>query len=315
MRSRLRVLCIGLFLVIALVGTGCNKATPASQTPSEATQEAPTAPEAPAATNTPRPTATSWPTMPPTSTPAAVPPSTPTPTAALTDTPSPEPTATTEPTATPKPGVSALPSVPKPPAVVASAVLTLLDDVNFAPPLSVHVSANQALEGYKFRVSGTLRNDAAENYAGLGVVATFYTSDGSRYGPIKANLSCLLIAPGDECPFVIEALSKDLVSVMLHPEGYPTSRGAAPLTFSVSGRYQDVVGYVHITGQVRNPNPFAVKNVTVTGALLNAQGEIVSTGMTILVDSVASNGAAAFDVTIKYTPYTNYRLYIQGEPQ
>lgn len=315
MRSRLCVRYIGLLIVIALAATGCNKATPASQTPSEATQEAPTAPAAPAVTNTPRPTATSYPTMPPTSTPTATPPTTPTPTPAPTDTPTPAPTATIEPTATPQPGNSALPPLPKPPAVLSSNALALLEDVNFAPPLSVHVSANQALEGYKYRVSGTVRNDAAENYSGLGVVATFYTSDGRRYGPIKASLACLLIAPGDECPFVIEALSKDLASVMLHPEGYPTPRGAARLTFSVTGRYQDVVGYVHITGQVRNPNPFAVKNVTVVGALLNAQGEIVNTGMTILVDSIAANGAAAFDVTIKYTPYTNYRLYIQGEPQ
>lgn len=318
MRSRLRVLCIGLFLVIVLVATGCNKSTPASQTPSAASQEATTAPAeaaAPAATNTPRPTATSWPTMPPTSAPTVTPPTTPTPTAAPTDTPSPEPTATSEPTATPKPGVSALPSVPKPPAVVASAVLTLLDDANFAPPLSVHVSANQALEGYRFRISGTLRNDAAENYAGLGIVATFYTSDGSRYGPVKANPPCLLLAPGDECPFIVEVLSKDLVSVMLHPEGYPTTRGSAPLTLSGLGRYQDSVGYVHLTGRVHNANPFAVKNVTVSGVLLNGTGEIVSLGMTILVDNVASNGSTTFDIAVKYTPYTNYRFYVQGEPQ
>ena len=66
---------------------------------------------------------------------------------------------------------------------------------------------------------------------------------------------------------------------------------------------------------MRNPNAYAVKNVTINGALLNAQGEIVSTGMAILVDSVAANGSATFDVAIKYVPYANYRLYVQGEPQ
>jgi hypothetical protein len=205
--------------------------------------------------------------------------------------------------------------MPKPPGVVASGVLTLLDDPNYAPPLSIHVSANQALEGYRYRISGVLRNDAAENYAALGVVATFFTDDGSRYGPIMANVPCLLLAPGDECPFVIEAISKNLVSVILHPEGAPTDRGAAPLSVSATGRYQDAVGYVHLTGWVRNPNAFAVKNVTVNGALLNAQGEIVSTGMAILVDSIAANGSTTFDVAIKYVPYATYRLYIQGEPQ
>lgn len=326
MRSRFRVLSyLGLLLMMALVVTGC-KSTTETLVPTEAVQATAAAPvaEAPAVTNTPRPTPTSYPTMPPMSSPTPTFTPSPTPTAAPpTETPEvAEATSTAvPPTATPRAAApktatgSGLPSGPKPPGVVASGALTILDDPNIAPPLSVHVSANQALEGYRYRVSGTLRNDAAENYASLGVVATFFTDDGSRYGPIKANVACLLLTPGDECPFVVEATSKNLVSVILHPEGAPTSRGAAPLTFTVTGRYQDAVGYVHLSGRVNNANPFAVKNVTVNGALLNAQGEIVSTGMTILVDSIAANGSATFDVAIKYVPYANYRLYVQGEPQ
>jgi hypothetical protein len=198
---------------------------------------------------------------------------------------------------------------------VASGVLTVLDDPDVAPPLSIHVSANQALEGHRYRVSGVLRNDADENYAALGVVATFFTAGGARYGPIKVNVACLLLAPGDACPFIVEATSKNLASVILHPEGAPTDRAAAPLIPTATGRYQDAVGYVHLTGRVRNLNAFAVQNVTVNGALLNAQGEIVSTGLAILVDSIPANGSATFDVAIKYVPYANYRLYVHGEPQ
>ncbi|MBN2391925.1 MAG: hypothetical protein JXR84_14450 [Anaerolineae bacterium] len=321
MRTRFRVLSyLGLLFVMTLIVTGC-KSTPAISEPPDAPQATATAPaaEAPAVTNTPRPTPTSYPTMPPMSSPTPTSTASPTPAAAA-DTPMPEfveatPTAV-PPTATPRAAAdSGLPAGPHPPAVVASGALTLLDDPNVAPPLSIHVSANQALEGYRYRVSGVLRNDAAENYAALGVVATFFTDDGSRYGPIKANVPCLLLAPGDACPFVIEATSKNLVSVILHPEGAPTDRGAAPLTVSATGRYQDAVGYVHLTGWVRNPNAYAVKNVTVNGALLNAQGEIVSTGMAILVDSIAANNSATFDVAIKYVPYATYCLYVQGEPQ
>lgn len=322
MRSRFRVLFYLGLLVMTLIVTGC-KSTTETPVPTEAVPATAAAPvvAAPAVTNTPRPTPTSYPTMPPMSSP------TPTSTASPTPTESPAtatpevvdvpPTATAEPAATPRAATvgSGLPAVPKPPAVVTSGALTLLDDPNYAPPLSIHVSANQALEGYRYRVSGVLRNDADENYAALGVVATFFTDDGSRYGPIKVNVACLLLAPDEECPFVVEATSKNLVSVILHPEGAPTSRGAAPLTFTVTSRYQDAVGYVHLTGRVRNLNAYAVKNVTLNGALLSAQGEIVSTGMTILVDSIAANGSATFDVAIKYVPYTNYRLYVQGEPQ
>ncbi|MEJ5308197.1 MAG: FxLYD domain-containing protein [Anaerolineae bacterium] len=319
MRSRFYVLfCLGLLLILAVSGCKSTTETPA---PTEAVQATVAAPmvEAPAVTNTPRPTPTSYPTLPPMSSPTPTFTPSPTPTAEPpTETPEmPEatPTVTAGPTGTPRAGGGdvGLPPLPRPPAVIASGVLALRDDPDVAPPLSIHVSANQALEGYRYRVSGVLRNDASENYAALGVVATFYTPDGSRYGPIKANVACLLLTPGDECPFVIEATSKNLAAVMLHPEGAPTSRVAAPLTFAVTGRYQDAVGYVHITGRVRNPNAYAVKNITVNGALLNAQGEIVATGMTILVDSVPANGAATFDVAIKYEPYANYRLYVQGE--
>ncbi len=318
MRSRFRVLSY-LGLLLMMLVAGCKST--AAPTPAEVVQATATAPvvEIPAVTNTPRPTPTSYPTMPPMSSPTPTFTPSPTPTAAPpTETPElPEatPTVTAGPTATPRAGTvgSGLPAIPRPPAVIATGVLALVADPDVAPPLSIHVSANQALEGYRYRISGVLRNDASENYAALGVVATFYTPDGSRYGPIKANVACLLLTPGDECPFVIEATSKQLASVMLHPEGAPTSRVAAPLTFTVTGRYQDAVGYVHITGRVRNPNAYAVKNVTVNGALLNAQGEIVATGMTILVDSVPANGSATFDVAIKYEPYANYRLYVQGE--
>lgn len=328
MRFRLRNLFyLSLLLVMIVLAAGC-RSTSETPAPTEVVQATTTAPvvEAPAVTNTPRPTPTSHPTMPPMSSPTPISPVSPTPTEAPPmETPSPQtaeavdapPIVTPEPTATLRAAAvgSGLPAIPRPPAVVASGALTLLDDPNVAPPLSIHVSANQALEGHRYRVSGVLRNDADENYATLGVVATFFTDDGSRYGPIKANVTCLLLAPGEECPFVVEATSKNLVSVILHPEGAPTSRGAAPLTFTVTGRYQDVVGYVHLTGRVRNANPYVVKNVTVNGALLNAQGEIVSTGMTILVDSIAANGAATFDVVVKYVPYANYRLYVHGEPQ
>ncbi len=319
MRSRLHILSyFSLLLVMALVVVGCKakSTSQASTVTLQATEAAPISKEAATATHTPRPTPTSRPTMRPTSTPTATPPTTSTPTPAPpTETPSPAPTATPSPTATAGPELSLMSSVPKPPAVLASGVLKVLDDPTVGPPISVHVSANHALEGYRFRLSGTLRNDTAENYAALGVVATFYTSDGKRYGPIKAQSPCLLLTPGAECPFILEATAKDLVAVALHPEGAPTTRSSATLTLNGLGRYLDNVGYVHLTGRVTNPHPFAVKNVTISGVLLNGAGEIVNVGMSILVDAVAAKSSAPFDVTIKYVPYVGYRLYVQGEPQ
>ena len=124
-----------------------------------------------------------------------------------------------------------------------------------APPLDVTVSANRELPGYNFIITGLVRNAGSENYAGLGIVATFFRADGSRHGPIKVNLQCPVLIPGDACPFAVDANAKGLTEVMLHPEGYPTTRTTAQVNISGVGRSLDGIGYVHITGNVTNPNP------------------------------------------------------------
>jgi len=201
------------------------------------------------------------------------------------------------------------------PSVVSSGAVEILPDPNVAPPLAVIVSANQLLEGYHHKVSGFLRNDGDQNYTGLGIVATFFMSDGRRYGPIKVDAGCLLIAPGEVCPFVVEATSKDLVSVILHPEGRPTERGRAPVTVSVTGHSRDSVGYVHLTGRITNDNPFTIRNTTVTGALLDAAGAIVSVDSVVVIEMVDPGQSAAFEVVIPYVSYSSYQVYAQAEPK
>jgi hypothetical protein len=205
--------------------------------------------------------------------------------------------------------------LPPAPKVIASPALTVLDDPNYAPPFSVIVHANYALEDYRYLVSGVIRNDSTENYVDLGIVATFFTDTGRRYGPIKVDAPCLLLAPGAECPFIVEALSKSLVSVILHPEGRPTDRGAAPVTLSGVGRYTDAIGYVHLTGRVTNANPFAVENAVVVGVLVDGNGGFVSLGSTVVIGAIEPNASAPFDILIEYAPYTTYRLFAQAEPK
>ncbi len=263
----------------------------------------------PAPTYTPRPTYTPLPTYTPQPTYTPFPTNTPAFVAAT--------ASASRPTRTPAPTWQAATAVPpvSAPSVVSSGAVEILPDPNPAPPLTVIVSANQLLEGYHHKVSGFLRNDSSENYTGLGVVATFYMSDGRRYGPIKVDAGCLLIAPGDVCPFVVEATSKNLVSVVLHPEGRPTDRGRAPVTVSVTGHSRDSVGYVHITGWVKNDNPFTIKNTTVTGALLDAAGAVVSVDSVVVIEMIDPGQSAAFEVMIPYVSYSSYQVYAQAEPK
>ncbi len=193
--------------------------------------------------------------------------------------------------------------------------LTILDDETPAPPLTVIVSMNREFEGYRFRISGLVRNDASEPYAGLGMNATFFRDDGSRFGPIKVNVQCPVLEPGESCPFLLEAIDKGITQVMLHPDGHPTERRTVPVETRGVSSYRDTLGYVHITGSVFNPNPVAVRDVTVTGALIDDRGEIVSTGVALLVQTIEAGASASFDVLIRHAPYTRTQLFVQALPK
>jgi hypothetical protein len=222
------------------------------------------------------------------------------------------PTATPEVTPTSR-APAAVATLPRE-RVVAAPALVIRPDTSVAPPLSIELSANRELEGHRFKVSGLLRNDAAEPYTSLGVIATFYRSDGSRYGPIRARIQCPILGPGDVCPFIVEATDRDLTDVMLHPEGRPTDR-RQPISVELrtTGRYVDSIGYVHITGSVYNPNPVAAQDITINGVLLD-NGEIVSIGNDLILGPVDPGASARFDVMVRYVPYSQTRLYVQALP-
>ncbi len=197
---------------------------------------------------------------------------------------------------------------------ISTSALVIRPNENVAPPLSIEVSANRELEGHRFKVSGILRNDSAEPYTSLGVIATFYRTDGSRYGPVRARIQCPILGPGDACPFIVEATDKDLSDVMLHPEGRPTDRRQPiPVELRTTRRYVDNLGYVHIVGTVSNPNPVAAQDITINGVLLES-GQIVSMGADLILGPLAPGASAPFDVMVRYVPYSETRLYVQALP-
>jgi len=307
---------LALILVCALALVGCKQAQPTAEPPAatEETTEPPAEPtdappeptEAPTArpepTATPRPSATPVPTE--TSVPTEVP------------TETPEPTATATPTSVPTEAPTeeadqlAPPVVPAP---VSTSALVVREDETIAPPLTVLVSANRELPGSHFLVTGLVRNDGTENYAGLGMVATFFRADGSRHGPIKTNLKCTLLAPGDMCPFTFEANARGLTEVMLHPDGYPTTRARAQVNAFVTGSWVDAIGYVHITGGVTNPNTTPVDDVSVSAVLRDGTGDIVAQATDIVVGSIDPGATGQFEVILRYAPYVNYQILVQAE--
>ena len=93
-----------------------------------------------------------------------------------------------------------------------------------------------------------------------------------------------------------------------------TGRASAPVELSGVQLVDQGTGYLQIRGTATNSNPFEVKNVTVSGVLLDASGQIVSLGSTYaLQQDIALSASVGFDVRIGKTPHVSYQLYVQAE--
>lgn len=245
-----------------------------------------------------------------------------------------------------------LPTQPAPASVktrddAASLGLTRLEDTDPAPPFSIQVDTLR-LENGTYKVTGMVRNDGAESYEGVGVLGTFYVSgpqgEGMAFpmrpghgiapvptpvkvsdpdkkvlwahGPVQARCPCPFLEPGAQCPFSLEIYEREYVSYRLHPTGQPAAYHAwhESAAVSVGGLRvsNDGVGNVRITGQVTNQNDFVVKSATVAGTLLDAGGQVVSQGSTIVLGDIAPGASARFDLRIAHEPYARYEVYVQG---
>jgi hypothetical protein len=300
--------------------------TPAPEATGTPTQVVePTATWTPAATNTPSaaavPTAT-W-TLTATSATAPTPPSpTRTPVASAVI---PAPTGTPLPTSAPSSAADPAPA------------LVQVADTDPGPPFTIEISANRATrdplveqsDGYL--VTGIVRNDSNETYIVNRINVTFYDANGFRgsfrrfpnrrsggewiwFGATQAEFACLLLAPGETCPFSVEITAQDMASFLVHPDAAPTGRESAPVTLSNLNVARDPSDYVRITGTATNANPFKVKNVITCGVLLDSSGEIVSMGSSyVLQEDIQPGASVQFDLRVPYKPYAEYQLYTQAE--
>ena len=236
-------------------------------------------------------------------------------------------------------------SRPSPPAQVSTATsawisgaLERLRDTDPGPPFTVEVSANRATQdplvekSQLYQVAGIVRNDGDQTYAVSTIHVTFFDAEGFRgsfhrypgrgrtggewvwHGRTQADFACMLLAPGESCPFIAEIGAQDMAAFLVHPDAVPTDRESAPVELSNLSLAHDSTSFVRITGTATNKNAFKVKNVTVSGVLIDDSGQIVSMGSTyVLKEDILPDASVQFDVRIGYEPFDSYRLYAQAE--
>jgi hypothetical protein len=248
------------------------------------------------------------------------------------------------PSATPTVASSVVQPPTAAPASYDSPGLVQLPDNDPGPPLTVEVSANRAYpdplveQSRTYQVSGIVRNDGSAHYALSALHVTFFDAEGFRgsyrrfpgpgrmggewlwHGRTEANVPCLLLAPGEECPFDVEITAQDMASFLIHSDASATERQSVPLEADGLRLSRDSTGYVQIAGQVRNDQPFRIKNVVLSGVLLDDKGEMVSLGSTYLLqEDIGPGQIVEFDIRVEDpmnrlgVPFTDYRVYAQAE--
>ena len=212
------------------------------------------------------------------------------------------PDTTAAPTSTPAPtkdaAATASATTPRPtatPQPAAAPALTQLEDKDPGPPFSVEISANRATvdpldaQNVTYKVTGLVRNTGSDTYTVSAIHITFFDASGFRgsfyrfpqpwetggewvwHGKTEAAFGCLLLAPGETCPFGVEITARNMASFLVHADATATGRQSVPVTLSGLRATRDGSSYVRITGMATNSNSFAVKNVNVAGTLLDAR--------------------------------------------
>jgi hypothetical protein len=313
--------------VVDLLGQRSGKAVVAQLTPLPTVDAQPTA----GPTQTPDPTATAAPT--PTVEPAAEaePTSTSAPTALPTSTPAATPTPASSDETRPESGIL--------PAVTPAPALEQVEDTSPGPPFTIEISTNVAVQdplveaSRTYKVTGIVRNDGDQTYDVSNILVTFYDAEGFRgtfqpairdgklvggewhwHGETEAEFGALLLAPGEEWPFIVEITAQDMAAFLVHPDALATDREATPVELSDVGLVDAGTGYLRISGTATNVSSLKAKNVTVSGVLLDASGQIVSVGSVyVLQEDVEPGASVRFDLRIEREPYATYQLYAHAE--
>jgi hypothetical protein len=220
----------------------------------------------------------------------------------------------------------------QPVEAVPSSPLAQLPDTDPGPPLAVEVQAVRVMpaplleSSQRYQVTGIVRNDGVETHFVSRINVTFFDSDGFRgyiargskigdwHGATEAEFACLLLAPGEACPFVAEFTGQDIAAFLVHPDGGATGRQSAPVDLRDVSLSYDGPNIVRISGVASNPNPFAIKNVTVSGVTRDGEGAILAMGSAyVLRAGIGPGETVRFDVRIRNAAFETYQLYAQAE--
>jgi hypothetical protein len=226
------------------------------------------------------------------------------------------------------------------PVAQTQGVLVQKTDTDPGPPLTIEITTNYAesnplLEGgLIYKIAGFVHNPTDETYEVTAVQVTFFDADGFRgafyafpmrpgqrgpegewiwHGAMEAEVSCSVLGPGESCPFTAEIAGQGMASFLVHPDAKVAEwHESVAVTLSDTKIEDTGTSYAHISGIATNPNMYPLKNVVISGLLLDANGQMVSMG-TGVVTSLAAGASAHFDVYVPNQAHASYQLHARAE--
>ncbi|HQE91387.1 MAG TPA: FxLYD domain-containing protein [Anaerolineae bacterium] len=248
--------------------------------------------------------------------------------------------------ASPAASTTAQPAVPTETVVAESSTtplqgaLTQKIDTDPAPPLTIEITTNYAEQnpllesGLIYHIGGYVHNPTDETYEVTAVHVTFFDADGFRgafyafpmrpgqrgirgewiwHGAMEAEISCSVLGPGESCPFTAEIAGQNMASFLVHPDAQIAEwHEAVAVTLSDTKIEDTGTNYVRISGTATNPNPYPLKNIVISGLLVDANGQMVSMG-TGVVTSLAAGASAPFEVYVENKAHVSYQLHALAE--
>jgi hypothetical protein len=170
-------------------------------------------------------------------------------------------------------------------------------------------------------VVGEVQNVGPNIIDNVGVVATFYASDGTPIAGDSARSLTTQILPQQKAPFYIiiptydsnTGMSWDLQSVdyltVLVNRAEPTeSSQYQGLEISSHESSTDEYGNYMVTGVVKNTGTQSTSQATVVATFYNSTGSVVAVGISYLTPSSIAPGSTA-----SFTIYPNAYLAVAGE--
>ena len=126
--------------------------------------------------------------------------------------------------------------------------------------------------------------------------ANIFEPIGSRHGLNGRTLSAHLASRLEKIPLLRKKLVQD------------------PMRIGNMRLVDEGTGYLRISGTATNASAYDVKNMTVSGVLIDGNGQIVSVGSAyVLQEDIAPGEAVSLSVRVAKEAYASYQVYAQAE--